>query len=196
MTIKKFLWVAYYIIIGTSLIFGYTHFYKDSYRANAYTAKPSPSEPTIEGTEEFQADVQKSLAFLKDKAPGHYNSVCLYIRTVKLTDYEPGPKIEGWTNSTGTVYIVKSQLEIHSKNREKLRIDTYPLPLTLVHETAHLIQLEQKKPSTGEAAEREALATERDLLHALNMPPEIIELLTGEKRLEYRWWENAKFPKK
>lgn len=175
-----------YFLVGAGLMYGYRYFTMDTAPPQAYTAKPAPSEPTIEGPPEFQADVQKALAFLKEKSPEQYKNICLYVHHVQFTDELAKANAFAWINSTGNVYINISKYLNHIKNRSEdaAIMIAYPLPLTLVHETAHLKQMEQNRPSTGEAAEREALAAERDLLRALNVPPEIIDKIVTEQRIK------------
>lgn len=171
------------ILVGAGLMYGFLHLIRDTNPPPAYAAKTIPSEPTIEGPPEFQADVQKALAFLKEKSPERYENVCLHTHSVKLVTEQVKPNAFAWTDITGTVYVNNSLYFRHFNDRSGNIMVAYPLPLTLVHETTHLVQLEQKRPWTGEAAEREALAAERDFLHALGMPPEIIDKIVTESRV-------------
>lgn len=136
-------------------------------------------EPQIVGPPEFQEDIKNALALLKEKAPDHYEKVCKNVVSINLVDDGPS---NAWVGSV-IIYISKKKLDSFSS-------DKYYLPVTLVHETVHVIQFRNGALLGSEQTEREALAAERDALQKLGAPPDYIERVAGEHLLETRWWEN------
>jgi hypothetical protein len=140
-------------------------------------------EPYIGGPPEFKEDVKKALATIQKVSPEQYEDVVRYCVRVKLIDLQT--KNAGMAKHK-TIYVFKRGYTESSCNQ-------YSLENMLVHETTHLIQYAQQKGNEPiEQREAEALAAERKLLTALEVPPEEIERIAGDHLLKTRWWEDDK----
>ena len=140
-------------------------------------------EPYIQGPPEFQKDVKNALATIKKVSPEQYEDVCKYCVYIELADLNVSIAASVNSNSKGTIAVYEKRYCSAIQNN-------YYVERILVHETTHLIQF--TKDSTTDSIEKdeaEALAAERQLLTALEVPPETIDQVAGNQLLETRWWE-------
>lgn len=187
-TIKNLLLYAVFLAVVYAVSYhGYIYYYKvqtdQAPPPQAYLYHYAFNEPYIDGPEEFQQHIKNALATIKEFSPEQYEDVCKYCVQVKLI--EGDSSYAATINRTGTIrvcnwYYNLTDQEGSLRNMERM----------LVHESAHAVQYalgRGKEPKTH--LEAEALAAERKLLNALDVPPELIEQVAGDHLLETRWWE-------
>ncbi|MGS0765918.1 hypothetical protein [Syntrophomonas curvata] len=139
-------------------------------------------EPYIQGPYEFQKDVKNALATIKKVSPEQYEDVCKYCVYIELADLST--KISALANNR-TVYVFR---ERYDKDKDS----QYYIERILVHETTHFIQQSENRVKNvpAEKSEAEALASERQLLTALKVPPDIIAQVAGDQLLQLEWWKD------
>jgi len=186
-TIKSLLLYAVFLAVVYAVSYhGYIYYYKvqtdQAPPPQAYLYHYAFNEPYIDGPEEFQQHIKNALATIKEFSPEQYEDICKYCVQIKFVSKDT-EKVAASTNKSRII-------KIYTNGYKQAEERKYALEQTLVHEAAHLLQYEeQREHQPKEQREAEALAAERKLLNALDVPPEFIEQVAGEHLLEIRWWE-------
>lgn len=131
----------------------------------------------IEGPPHFQEDVREALALLRDKAPEYYDLVSQEVNGVWLMERSPFPQSGIWGTNKNNVCFSRSTYAT---------LSFYHIPGCLVHEAVHFAQ----DPNMDmEERERQAVAVQRDVLHKIGAPPQVIAEI-GDHIWKTRWWED------
>lgn len=188
-TIKSLLlYIVFLAAVYAVTYHGYIYIYKvradQAPPPQAYLHHYVHNEPYIDGPPEFQQDIKNALATIKEASPEQYEDVCKYCVQVKYVDV---PTDNAGMAKHKTIFIFATGYEDALAN---LSFNEYRFESMIIHEAEHLIQYANNGSKIPiEQREAEALAAERKLLTALDVPPELIEQVAGEHLLETRWWE-------
>lgn len=158
--------------------------------STATAQEEAPGEPEIIGPPEFQAEVKEAIAVMKEKAPNHYKCLCSLVEKIELSDNPPSDKAFAWTNPQSTTIYFNSKL--YSEHLKHCHNDTgskYAVHILLAHETAHRIQFKYYQITDIREIEAQALAAERDLLKQFGLPQETINQISGDHKLQEKWWD-------
>lgn len=187
-TIKNLLLYAVFLAVVHAVSYhGYIYYYKvqtdQAPPPQAYLYHYAFNEPYIDGPEEFQQHIKNALATIKEFSPEQYEDVCKYCVQVKLI--ESDSSYAATINRTGTIRVYNWYYNLTDQEGS-----LHNMERMLVHESAHAVQYALGRGKEPKAyLEAEALAAERKLLNALDVPPELIEQVAGDHLLETRWWE-------
>lgn len=158
--------------------------------ASQQTQKTTQDEPEIIGPPEFQTEVKEAISLMKEKAPNHYKCLCSLVEKIELSDNPPTEKSFAWTNPQSTTIYFNSKL--YSEHLKHCHNDTgskYAVHILLAHETAHRIQFKYYQITDIREIEAQALAAERDLLKQFGLPQETINQISGDHKLQEKWWD-------
>ncbi|MGE5483690.1 MAG: hypothetical protein ACM3X4_01590 [Ignavibacteriales bacterium] len=143
----------------------------------------------IEGPEDFQDNIEHALKLIEWKSPGQFKDVRRLVKKIGLVQNSPAPGLAAYCDSRDGIYFVQEQYDAILKQAEAHPPAVYAIPALLVHETTHLVQVQEGRPANSEEGEREALQAEKGLLLSLGLPFDVVENACSDDRLRSRHWE-------